>query len=211
MFGFFSPPSRDQAIALAGVFQACDLVVKLANDGICSQADFATSIHSLFERNPDSTEAVFGGIGGIRPGIDVLLQVLNSPKSAHNTALLRHVMGVMHLQRKLLGNRAMLDRVATGIENARAQAEHFGETHGNVIANLADLYQQTISTFNFRIQVQGDPEYLRQPAIAAKIRCLLFAAIRAAILWHQLGGRRYQLIFNRVNVMSRVSQLRAEG
>lgn len=210
MFGLFSTPTRDQAVALAGVFQACDLVIKLANDGVCPPKDFATCIHSLFETNPKSTDAVFGGVEDIAGGIDALLQVLNSPKSSHNTALLRHVMGVLHLQRKLLKDSAMLEKVSSGIEKARAQAGHFGETHSNVIANLADLYQHSISTFNFRIQVQGSPEHLRQPANAAKIRCLLFAAIRAAILWHQLGGRRSQLIFQRVKVMSKVSQLRAE-
>ena len=48
-----------------------------------------------------------------------------------------------------------------------------------------------------RIQVSGSGMYLQQPAIAQRIRCLLFAAIRSAFLWQQLGGKRSHLMLQR--------------
>jgi CII-binding regulator of phage lambda lysogenization HflD len=58
---------------------------------------------------------------------------------------------------------------------------------------LAALYQDTISRLTMRIHVKGVPEHLRKQAVADKIRALLLAGIRSALLWHQLGGRRWHL------------------
>ena len=65
---------------------------------------------------------------------------------------------------------------------------------------LGKLYQDTISKLPYRIQVQGKIELLRNDQIAMRIRALLLAGIRAAVLWHQLGGRRWHLIFYRKRI-----------
>ena len=39
--------------------------------------------------------------------------------------------------------------------------------------------------------------FLQQEATAAKVRALLFAGIRSARLWRQLGGRRWHLLTKR--------------
>jgi high frequency lysogenization protein len=62
-----------------------------------------------------------------------------------------------------------------------------------VIAAVATCYQETLSTLKFRIQVRGDARYLRDPEVASKIRAVLLAGVRAAMLWHQIGGRRWHL------------------
>jgi high frequency lysogenization protein len=58
-----------------------------------------------------------------------------------------------------------------------------------------------------RIQVAGSAIYLQQPAIAQRIRCLLFAAIRSAFLWQQLGGTRVHLVLYRKNLVRLLPQL----
>jgi len=204
----FSKPTPDQAIALAGVFQACQLVENLATTGLCQQRDLETCVNSLFERNSDSALAVFGSIDALHTGLDTLQRVLGSTKSGEHANLLRYSLGVLHLQRRLNRDSAKLAAIADGIDKARRQAEHFSRSHPNVLANLADVYLNTISQYNFRIQVKGMPQHLQQPDIANKIRCLLFAAIRAAMLWHQLGGRRLQFILQRSRVLEVAGDLR---
>ena len=88
------------------------------------------------------------------------------------------------------------------LDQIEQQVQHFGVAHENVIAACGGLYQDTISTFRQRIQVHGDMRFLQQPANAAKIRALLLAGIRAARLWHQLGGRRWQLLFSRRKLLN---------
>ncbi|MCV6624547.1 MAG: lysogenization regulator HflD, partial [Cellvibrionaceae bacterium] len=51
---------REQALALAGVFQATALVDQIARSGYIPTAPYETSIASLFEQNPASAEAVYG-------------------------------------------------------------------------------------------------------------------------------------------------------
>lgn len=204
----FSKPTPDQAVALAAVFQACQLVDDLATTGLCQQRDLETCIHSLFERNSDSALAIFGDIEALYTGLDTLQRVLGSTKSGEHANILRYALGVLHLQRRLNRDSAKLGAIADGIDKARRQAEHFSRSHANVLANLADVYLNTISQYNFRIQVKGMPQHLQQPDIANKIRCLLFAAIRAAMLWHQLGGRRIQFILQRQRVLEVAGDLR---
>ena len=55
----------------------------------------------------------------------------------------------------------------------------------------------TVSTLGPRIIVRGDPALLARPESANRIRALLLAGIRAAVLWRQCGGTRVGLILGR--------------
>ena len=70
-------------------------------------------------------------------------------------------------------------------------------THPNMIARLAEIYSNSISQLGPRIMIKGDQSHLANPDNAAKIRALLLAGVRAALLWRQAGGSRWNLIFAR--------------
>ena len=91
----------------------------------------------------------------------------------------------------------MLQRISDAIHAASLQADHFNTTHENVLANLAETYKATISTLTPRIMVQGEHGYINNSDNANKVRALLLAGIRSAVLWHQCGGSRIQILFNR--------------
>jgi high frequency lysogenization protein len=113
----------------------------------------------------------------------------------------------MVLERKLMKRKDLLDAITAGIDKAESQREHFGTTHENVIASLADLYTQTISTLQPRIIVNGEHNHVSNPSNANKIRALLLAAIRSAVLWRQCGGTRWQLLFNRKAILAQAQKL----
>ncbi len=193
---FFSKPSSEQAIALAAVFHCCELVSQLANAGDTSSDDMALCMSALLNQNPSSVLQLYGSVSGLRLGIDSMQQLFGGSNQAQ-TDIMRYVISILYLARKVSGDDKMLNKIASGIENAERQAQHFSITHENVYANIASLYQDTISTLRLRIQVSGSSDYLQQPAVASRIRCLLFAAIRSAFLWQQLGGKRIHLAFYR--------------
>ncbi|WP_339642619.1 high frequency lysogenization protein HflD [uncultured Porticoccus sp.] len=202
-------PTKDQIIALSGVFQACQLVETLAKTGSIPTDRFQVCIESLFQQNPDSTEQVFGSVENLQLGMETLQELLTLQTTAKQSDTLRYAVGVIHLSRKLLNNKTMISMIGERLEQADRQATHFSSvSHTNVIANLAQIYQDSISTFRYRIQVNGYAGYLQQDSIAQRIRCLLFAGIRAAILWHQLGGKRYHLIFSRKQLLAQLHTLR---
>ena len=197
---FFSKPTSEQAVALAAVFHACELVSQLANTGEASSDEMSLCMSALLNQNPDSLSQIYGPVSGLKLGMDSMERLFSdgSEETKKDSGeILRYVVSILYLARKLSSDKGMLDKIATGIENAERQSQHFSITHDNVYANIASLYQDTVSTLRLRIQVSGSSGYLQQPAVAQRIRSLLFSAIRSAFLWQQLGGKRIHLAFYR--------------
>lgn len=200
----------EQILALAGVFQAASLVHQIAHTGTCSESAMEATINSLFVTDPDNTLDVFGDLYGLREGLSIMGGVLDKQTGPKDVDILRYVLNLVHLESRLKKRPDMLDTIATRIGQARRGVDHFGIMHTNVTANLASIYVDTISTFRLRIQVSGEPLYLRVEENAARIRALLLAGIRSAYLWRQLGGRRWQLVFRRRQVIDAANDLRRQ-
>jgi high frequency lysogenization protein len=205
------PPNRDQVVALGGVFQACCLVDTLARTGNVQADALLVAMSSLLNQNPDNCESVFGDISKLTEGFEAMEKLIGAGKHKNLPNTLRYVLGVIFLERKVLNSKVVLDKIGAGIAQANIQANHFSPSHENVINNLADLYTNTISTFRFRIQVSGQSGYLQQADVANRVRCLLFAGIRAGILWQQMGGRRWHFVFYRKQILEQVRLLRSEA
>lgn len=198
---------QNRAIALAGVFQAASLVDRLATTGYLPQDEFRTCVDSLLNQNPASTLDTFGSLENLELGLQTLTEALGGVRSENAQQSLRYLLGIMHVQHKLSSRQDFLSIIGSRITQARQQAEHFGSTHDNVVANLADLYTETVSTFRFRIHVRGEATYLQQQRVANQVRTLLFAGVRAAMLWHQIGGRRWHIIVYRKRLLAQASEL----
>ncbi len=188
---------ESRTLALAGVFRAAALVNVLANEGTVSEDDLRISVESIFETDPKDTVQVFGNTNNLSLGFKTLLNQLGKDNSNRDIDIARYVVSMLFLERQLMKNPEILETLFTGVELATRQSEHFSTTHENVIANLADVYTRTISELGPRIMVNGEQSYLETTAISNKIRTILLAGIRSAVLWYQLGGRRWHIIFNR--------------
>ena len=198
---------RDQALALAGVFQAAILVERLAKTGQAPAEQMETAVFSLFQQNPETTEDVYGGVEKLLPGLRAARQLIATRNHPEYTDCLRYVLSILYLQRQLAKKPDLLSIIGNRLEKAQVQTDHFGIGHENVYANLASIYSDTLSTFRFRIQVLGDFNYLQQQRIANQIRTMLFAGVRSAMLWRQLGGRRLHLLFQRKKLIAAMDAL----
>lgn len=201
---------QDSTLALAGIFQSADLVKQVARTGKIDDAPFSVSIESVLRQDAPSTQAVYGGVESLRHGLQVLSTQLSNHQEGRDTDVLRYALGVMVLERKLIKQPQMLQRISKGISQAQQQAEMFGVLHPNVIANLASLYSETLSTFNYRIHVRGNPELLHTDVQVNRIRALLLTGIRSAVLWRQKGGGRLQLLFRRRKILDSVNRTLAQ-
>ena len=201
---------RDRTLALAGVYQAAYLVHQIATRGMTDSAAFEASISSIFKLDAPTTEAVFGDVSGVNTGLSTLKRQL-SEKQADTMQITQYVVTLLHLERKLSRQPALLERIAAGIRQAQQQSEHFSMTHENVLANLADTYKNTISTLTPRVLVQGEHGYLNNPDNANKVRAILLAGIRAAVLWSQCGGSRWHVLFKRSALLLETENLLASA
>ncbi|WP_447555747.1 high frequency lysogenization protein HflD [Vreelandella sp. EE22] len=189
-------PAARQALALAGVFQAASLVDELARTGQVEPRAWETLINATLDTDPASFEAIYGGHpNNLRRGLETL-EALVGRKQA-NPVVLRYGFSMLMLMNKLRGDTQMLATLGEKLQHVQGQAEHFGPVHENVIASLGETYQETISTFKTRIVVQGDPSLLQTRMMPERVRACLMSGIRFALLWHQQGGRRWKLVFQR--------------
>ena len=197
---------EQQTIALAGVYQAAALVDNLAHNGQLDTSAMEKSIYSVFQTDADSTAEIFSGVDGVRYGLKKLQQQLTSPERKQ-IGTTRYSISVLLLAGKLLKYPERLKRIGESIKAAAAKLDLYDYTHSNQIAALADIYSSNISDLSPRIMVQGDPLHLQNPETRNRVRALLLAGIRSAILWRHLGGSRLQLIFKRKLLVKTAQQL----
>ncbi|MFO8044434.1 MAG: high frequency lysogenization protein HflD [Halomonas sp.] len=199
-------PATRQTLALAGVFQSASLVDELARTGQVEPRAWDTLIRATLDTNPASFEAIYGGHpNNLRRGLDVLEAVVGRKQA--NPVVLRYGFSLLLLMNQLRANDAMMDDLGNRLVRIQGQAEHFGETHENVIASLGEAYQKTLSTLKTRIIVQGDPSLLQQRMMPERVRAILLGGIRFGLLWHQQGGRRWKLIIQRGALKKALDQL----
>jgi high frequency lysogenization protein len=196
----------NQTIALAGIAQVAVLVQQLATTGTCDQEAMEASIGSVLKIDSDGVAEIYGGLAGLKLGFEQLNGQLTGEKQP-NPDQARYAAAMVFLERKLADHKDFLSTIHTGIVKAQAQSEQFGMLHENVLSNLGDLYHTTISTLQPRIMVNGEQQYLSRHDIANKIRALLLAGIRSALLWRQCGGTRWKFIFYRRKIQAELQDL----
>jgi high frequency lysogenization protein len=196
----------NQTIALAGIAQAAALVDQLATTGTADPIALEASIGSVLKIDTDSVIDVYGSLAGLKLGLQQLEAQMSGYKiPSHQQA--RYAASIVFLQNQLKNKTDMLKTIQTGISIAKSQSENFGLLHENVLANLGDIYQRTISTIEPRIMVNGEESFLSRPEISNKIRAVLLAGIRSALLWRQCGGTRWKFLFYRKKVVAELQIL----
>lgn len=188
--------NRDRTIAFAGIYQAASLVQQIARRGMTDSVATEASIHTLFQIDATNVAEIFGGVAGVSLGLRELYRQLGGEVKRDNE-LTSYLLSLIQLERKLIRQDKRIQSLQTGIRETQAKLTHFPELHTNILAALAELYVNNISSLQPRIIVNGEPVYLQNPDNVNKIRALLLAGIRSAILWRQTGGQRRQLLFNR--------------
>lgn len=208
--------TRNRTIALAALFQCIDGVTQIASQGKVDSNLFESCINSILTETNDTIEDLYGNIGRLRTGLRVLMHQLGTgsltpdgrPKDIEAT---RYAINLLYLEKKLTNDQDMFHALLKNIENVQQQLDFFDMTHPNIIARLADLYSNTISKIGPRIMIKGDQNYLANPDNANKIRALLLAGVRAALLWRQAGGTRWKLIFSRGAMQKEAQYLLQHG
>lgn len=62
---------------------------------------------------------------------------------------------------------------------------------------LSGIYENTLSMLPYRIHIHGSRRQLEAEEVRLQVRAMLLCAVRALVLWRQLGGNALQLVFKR--------------
>ncbi|MFT4862170.1 MAG: high frequency lysogenization protein [Pseudohongiellaceae bacterium] len=209
---------EQEIIALAAVAQCAALVDVLATKGSCSQADLAASINPLLVLKPLSYDDVFPNVVDQARGLRTLTGMFSNDRSREKSDVVRYTLGLLQLRSLLMQDDEMQQQIGSGLvgipplqmsyfSSADEESDSLAE-QDQTIDQLASLYRDTISSLSYRIQVQGRSDHLKNETIAKQIRALLLAGIRAAVLWHQVGGRRWRLLIYRSRIQQSADGIR---
>jgi high frequency lysogenization protein len=202
---------RDQSIALAGMFQAVRLVQQTAQGERRDAAATEASIRSILNTDPESAIDVYGNSRALMLGLEVTSSQLGNDTKQRDMALTGYVITLMHLERKLSRNADLMKALATGIDRVKGEIKLADEQDPGIIAALAAVYRDTVSTLQPRIMVKGEESVLRNSDSKNMIRALLLAGMRAAVLWKQRGGNRVRLILQRKQILDCCAELLGEA
>ena len=199
-----------QIIALAGLCQALKLVQQVARSSELDKDALSLMLNSVAVIDAEQPLQIYGNeAANLRTGLQLIIDQLGD-KPQKDVELTRYIVGVLALERKLSKTPAHLTKLGDKLQHLQRQLQHFSVLDDNMLANLADIYSDCISSLGGRIQIYGQPDLLKQPAVQHKVRALLLAAIRAAVLWRQAGGSRINFIFKRRKLVAQAKQMLAQ-
>lgn len=204
------PVEADICIALAGLFQATSQVHRIATVGSSDPLPTSACLGSVLNLNPSSLESVYGSLNAIRPGLKFLRDVLSG--RAPHAEPLRLAIAVLQLERRFRRRRDKQQALGRELELiAQSAAAQEDPSASETVAQLADAWVQHVGGTQPRIMVSGNPNYLKDLDNQALIRALLLAALRAAVLWQQMGGSRWRLLWQRKSYQKALQTLLADS
>lgn len=201
---------QDIAIAFAGICQSARLVQQFAHEGKVENLFFQTSLSSLLNTQPNSTLDVFGNhIDNLSLGFKTSLAQLGSHNGKIDSEIGRYWIGLLALSQKLHKTPPAKAELARRLQQLERQLPLYeGDIlHEQMISNIASIYSDIISPMGSRIQVFGLQDLLSRTDIQNRVRAALLAGIRAAILWQQVGGSRWQFFFSRQKLLNATKSL----
>ena len=201
---------EQRTVALAGVAQAARIVDLAAKTGSWPLPFVEASVHSLFSFDSDGVETVFGTHQGIRMGLEQLSACLGLSREEATADTLRYTLAILQLERRFAVRDDLQSIVHSRLKHTAYKAENFSSDINSLSANISAIYQDTLSTLPYRIKVTGSAQHLNNPKVADLVRTLLLCGVRAAFLWRQLGGTRFQLMLRRGRIRDTAARMARE-
>ena len=205
---------NNQLITFAALCQVAYQVQQVSRKGMIEDAELSILLDSIMQTSPDNTLAVYGGdLHNIKHGLQLMINHLgdepNQAGSVKDPEFTRYIISLINLERKLAKQPNKLAQLGQRIEDSKRQLAHYELTSETLIASFASIYSDIISPLGSKIQVTGEPSILKQSSNQYKIRALLLAGIRAAVLWRQVGGKRRTILFSRKKLVQAAKDLLA--
>jgi high frequency lysogenization protein len=198
---------KDRVIALAGLMQALHQVQGMANNGHFETHALSVCMDSLFRIDADSPEEIFGSVGNLQSGLQQFSKQLEG--QTRDGAIIKMAMSLLQLERQFSKNPEAIRAVQHQLKHLELLRKERGSTDADVLGKCGEIYANHISPLGPKVIVQGSPAYLSQPIVVAEIRATLLAAIRATVLWRQMGGSYWDFLFSRGKMTQAAKELMA--
>jgi len=202
----------DQVVALAGLSQSIRIVQHIAWKGETNQTDFKAVVASLLRVDSQSAIAVFGGSFEVSSGLRLLKQQLDTTNNNKDPEFVSIVINLLSLHKQLTNNARLMDKLSSYMAklSAKYADENFyqdDELFKQLLQDCSEAYKETLSKLTNRIQVKGEPKYLKPMENQVQVRAALLCAIRSAFLWRQSGGSRWHFLLKKKALLQAINHL----
>ena len=199
--------SKDQTIALAGLYQSLALVQNIAWEGDANHSCMVPTIESILKLDSDQYIDVYGSTNNLQLGIQTLKTALQNKSEKHALERTRYAINLMYLASKFAVNPNAVSSLSNQLERISNQYDSVAESLDEITQELGGLYREHISPLGPKVIIEGDPVYLKMGQNASIIRALLLAGLRAVILWKQANGKRWTLLLGRKSLLNNILAL----
>jgi high frequency lysogenization protein len=199
-----------QTLSLAAVMQCCILVQRLARTGSADQNNLARMVRTALNLSTLDPVELYGGTGDVRDGLRMLADLAGARPDADAVEVLRMTHSALRLQGSLRASESHSAALGNRLESL-AKREWSIPFSDELYFALNEIYTETLSPLSPRIVVNGAEGHLQNAVLVAKVRSALLAAVRNGYLWHQLGGRRWRLLFGRARTVEQARNMLVSG
>lgn len=210
---------RSETIALAALFQACNQIQKIARTGYADSHASAAIIRALIITDAKTIDDIYDPqklVVGLKQLV-TSFTAISSDKQESTIEVTKNAFKLIALEQAIEKNAQIFNRLGQNIDSLRLSilSKYSDYEDGNVdtvlkedcIKDYANLYQSLISPNFPKLIIYGEEQYLRISENQDQIRALLLAAIRAVVLWRQVGGRRRFFVFRRKSIIANAKTL----
>jgi high frequency lysogenization protein len=199
-------PDIERHIALAGVCQAAALAQSIARKGSADAQAIEASISSILVTTPDNPQHVYGSLPNLAVGFKTLVAQLDNESRHKDAEITLYVASMLSLERKLSKHPTALNNLGERISHVQRQLGHIDFEHSQIMSSLASIYTDVVSPLAPKIQIAGNQQYLGIETNQHKVRALLLAGVRSAVLWRQMGGKRRHILLNKNQILKAAKQ-----
>ena len=207
-----------ETIALAALFQSAAQIQRVARFGDVQENEIAPLMRALIITNPHKIEDIYDP-KRLSGGLNQLLTSLYPKEAAQpkNAELIKIAFSIINLEGNLEKQNMVFNQLDQEVDQLREQVLSLHpdyETSENqvlldyeVIKLYSKIYSNLISPNFPKLIIYGEEVHLRRTEFQEMIRALLLSGIRASLLWHQMGGKRYSLMFRYKDIIERARQI----
>lgn len=211
-----------ETIALGALFQAVTQIQRVARQGTVNEEAIAPLMRAIVVTNPRTIEDIYDP-KTIIPGLSQVVSLLThtSQGAPSQSELIKLAFSIVNLcsdiqrQSRVMSDLDKeVDRLRDNVLLIHPNYEH-AENRILLDYEIIRLYSKVYSTLispNFpKLIVFGEEEYLSRTEFQEMIRSLILSGIRSTILWRQMGGKRYALMFKYKDITQCAQQILKEN
>ncbi|WP_018692651.1 high frequency lysogenization protein HflD [Algicola sagamiensis] len=196
----------NQVLPLSGVYLAAQMIQEIARSGHISDTHLEMMLNTLLNTEPNSIEDVYGEVSHLAIGLQTMEDAMTRSPQA-NMQITRYVIALLGMERQLSRSQKSLGELSSRLETMKRRQLHVELLDDAMIEGFAQIYSDVLRPLAQPIHILGEGVHLKKPRNQYLIRTLLLCAVRSAVLWRQMGGKRRHLLFSRGKLAKEARQI----